>query len=176
MQSKMHVCRYVYIICCYLCSKTRIARQRSSTLVLKMQPVLLNYVALCYVLVFYFRLKRWYCSPCIGGGRRTLKRLRQCAPQVLIRIEKQRHQCIHFLEMFLERRKWLQYGFSFYYGGHANCAVSWMASAITLYSLWNDVHADTKFECYFWSIIMFSGMAVPYCYGPWIGLMCSLVD
>ena len=138
----------------------------------KMGVVFLQYVALCYLLFFYGRWKRWYRGACKGGGRRTLKRLRQCAPQLLRRSEKQYQQCLHFLELWAARRHWLHYGFCYYYGGHARDLVSWTLSAGTLYCLWNDLHAATKVECYFWSGAIFSGMvSEPVWHGHWIGLM-----
>ena len=95
-----------------------------------MEVLLLNYVALCYLLVFYFRCKRWYCTLGTGGGRRTLKRLRQSAPQILVRTEQQRRRCSSYLEMSLHCSR---YGFCYYYGGHANHPFTWVLAASSLY-------------------------------------------
>jgi hypothetical protein len=130
---------------------------------------LLNYVALFFVFLFYFALKRWYRS--LGGtnGRSSLKRLRRCASQVLIRAAR-RHLQFFFLETCYERRHWLQYSFCYYYGGHAANGSTWLMTAGTLYFLWNDMHAGSSAQCYALSIMMFSGIARPWFYGPWMGV------
>ena len=104
-----------------------------------MEVLLLNYVALCYLLVFYFKCKRWYCTLGSGGGRRTLKRLRQSAPQILVRTEQQRHRCISCLEKSLH---FLRYGFCYYYGGHANHLFTWLLAAGSLYCSLDDVSRE----------------------------------
>ena len=139
-----------------------------------MELLLLNYVALFYVLLFYFAFKHWYRSLRAAGGRRSLERLRRCAPQVLVRAARQQLQCELLLEGCFERRNWLQYCFCYYYGGHSSHVSAWLMSAGTLYVLWNDLHAGSIAECYALSIITFSGMAVPWCYGPWMGIVLGL--
>ena len=115
--------------------------------------------------------KRWWYRPlCVGSGRRSLKRMQRCAPQILVRAARTQRQCQLLLENFVQRRHWLQYGFCYYYGGHAKSVSTWMMSAGTLYALWNDVHARSIGECYVWSILSFSGMAAPWCHGPWMGV------
>ena len=141
----------------------------------KMVVVFWQYVFLCYALVLWGQWKRWYRRAYTGGGRRTLKRLRQCAPQLLRRSERQYQQCLHFLELWAARRHWLHYGFCYYYGGHARDVVSWTLAAVTLYCLWNDLHAASKVECHFWSLAIFSGMvSAPVWHGHWIALMFSM--
>ena len=138
----------------------------------QMELFLVNYVALFYVLWLYFMCKRWWHRPLgIGSGRRSLKRMQRCAPQVLVRALRTQRQCELLLENFVQRRHWLQYGFCYYYGGHAQSVSTWLMSAGTLYALWNDVHARSIGECYVWSILSFSGMAAPWCHGPWMGVV-----
>jgi len=134
----------------------------------------LNYVALFYLLLFYFALKRWYRSQGGGGGRRSLKRLRRCAPQILARAARQHKQCQYFLESCLQRRHWLHYSFCYYYGGHAAYGSTWLMTAGTLYALWNDKHAGSSAQCYAFSIMTFSGLARPWFYGPWMGLVLGV--
>ena len=117
------------------------------TLVANMELLLLSYAALFYVLLFYFAWKRWYHSLGAGGGRKSMKRLERCAPQVLVRAARQQRQCQFFLESIVERRHWLHYGFCYYYGGHARQWSSWLLAAGTLYCLWNDVHAASNVQC-----------------------------
>ena len=119
------------------------------TLDAKMELLLLNYVALFYVLLVYFAWKRWYYSLCAGGGRKSIKRLGRCAPQVLVRVARQQRQCQLFLQRCIERRHWLHYCFCYYYGGHARHLSSWLLAAGTLYCLWNDVLRWPLPGCYF---------------------------
>ena len=131
----------------------------------------LNYVALFYVLWLYFAFKRWWYRPLYaGGGRRSLKRLQRCAPQVLVRAARTQRQCQLFLAACFERRQWLQYSFCYYYGGHAKSYSTWLMAAGTLYAIWNDLHAPSTGECYAFSIISFSGMAAPWYHGRWMGV------
>jgi len=109
-----------------------------------------------------------------GGGRRSLKRLRRCAPQILARAARQHKQCQYFLESCLQRRHWLHYSFCYYYGGHAASGSSWLMTAGTLYALWNDIHAGSSAQCYALSIMMISGIAGPWCYGPWMGVVLGV--
>jgi hypothetical protein len=139
-----------------------------------MDLLFLNYVALFYVLLFYFACKRWYRSLGVRGGRRSLKRLRRCAPQILVRAARQHLQCQYFLESCFERRHWLQYSFCYYHGGHAASGSAWLMTAGTLYALWNDMHAGSSAQCYALSIITFSGIARPWCYGPWMGVVLGV--
>ena len=98
----------------------------------QMELFLVNYVALFYVLWLYFMCKRWWYRPlCVGSGRRSLKRMQRCAPQVLVRAVKTQRQCELLLGNFVQRRHWLQYGFCYYYGGHAK-------------SVSNDIKIDPK--------------------------------
>ena len=136
----------------------------------QMELFFVNDVALFYVLWLYFACKRRYCTLCARGGRRSLKRLQRCAPQVLVRSARTERQCQLLLDQFVQRRHWLQYGFCYYYGGHANSLSAWLMSAGTLYALWNDLHASSIGECYAWSVITFSGMTAPWCYGRWLGV------
>ncbi len=135
-----------------------------------MELLLLNYVALFYLLLFYHVWKRWYFSSSVGGGRRSLKRLQRCAPQVLVRVARQQQQCQLFLEQCFQRRHWLHYAFCYYYGGHARHVTSWLVSAVTLYCLWNKVHASSESNCYLFSYVAFVSMATPYRCGPYIGM------
>ena len=58
----------------------------------------MNYVALFYVLIIYTAWKRWYHSLPAGGGRKSMKRLQRCAPQVLFRALKNQRYCQHVLQ------------------------------------------------------------------------------
>ena len=139
-----------------------------------MVPLFLNYVALFYLLLFYFALKRWYRSQGGGGGRRSLKRLHRCAPQILARAARQQKQCQYFLEVCLHTRHWLHYSFCYYYGGHAAYGSTWLMTAGTLLALWNVKHAGSSAQCYALSIMTFSGLARPWIYGPWMGLVLGV--
>jgi len=139
-----------------------------------MELLLLQYMSLFYVVLFYSVWKRWHRSLSVGGGHKTMKRLRRCAPQVLVRAARQQRQCEIFLDSCLQRRQWLHYGFCYYYGGHARHISSWLVAAGTLYCLWNNVHASSASDCYALSVIAFAGMTVPYRYGPYMGMMLAL--
>ena len=139
-----------------------------------MQLFLLHYAALFYVIYFYFAWKRWYCTLNTGGGRKAINRLRRCAPQVLVRAAQQQRRCELFLESCIGRRHWLQYGFCYYYGGHARHVSSWLIAAGTLYCLWNNVHAPTPAQCYVFSGMAFAGMAEPHVYGPHMGMILAV--
>ena len=145
-----------------------------STIVAQMELLLVNYVALFYILWSYFACKRWYCSLRARGGRRSLKRLQRCAPQILVRAARIERQCQLILEKCVQQRHWLQYSFCYYYGGHANSVPAWLMSAGTLYALWNDLHVSSIGECYALSIITFSGMAALWCHGPWMGVVLGV--
>ena len=117
--------------CIVLAQSLRLQGNAVPKVFARMELLLLNYVALCYLLVLYFRCKRWYRTLGIGAGRRTLKSLRLSAPQILVRTEQQRRRCSLYLEMSLHC---LRYGFCYYYGGHAKHPFSWLLSAGTMYS------------------------------------------
>ena len=140
-----------------------------------MRLLLLQCVALLYVLVFYFRFKRWYRCSQSTCGRRRLRRLQRCAPQILLRAAHQQRQCLLLWVSCLERRQWLLYTFCYYYGGHAASTPAWLLAASTLYCLWNDMHASSIAACHVGSVIAFSSMARPFYYGPWMGLILGML-
>ncbi len=133
----------------------------------------MNYVVLFYAVLFYRVWRRWYLSSTVGGGRRTVKRLQRCAPQILVRVARQQRRCLIVLEQCLQRRHWLHYGFCYYYGGHARHVSSWLVAAGTLYCVWNNVHASSEGDCYVLSVTAFAGMAAPYRYGPYMGMVLA---
>ena len=63
-----------------------------------MELIFLNYVALFYVLIIYTAWKRWYHSSRAGGGRKSMKRLERCAPQVLFRALRNQQYCENILQ------------------------------------------------------------------------------
>ena len=74
----------------------------------------------------------------------------------------------------MERRQWLHFGFSYYYGVHARYLSSWLLSAVTLYCLWNNVHAPCQVKCYILSAFTFTSMGIPYSRGPYVGLLLAV--
>lgn len=79
-----------------------------------------------------------------------------------------------YVEICIKRQHWLHYCFSYYYGGHAKYASSWVLAAGAVYCLWNDIHGASDVQCYALSAITFVGMAVPYQCGPFMGLLLAV--
>jgi len=136
----------------------------------------LAYVALFYVLFFYGAFKRWLCRKTLSGGRRSCKRLARCQPQVLVRACRQHAQCVAVLQNIFDRRHCMQYCFCYYYGGHASTVSAWLFSAVSIYSLSNNLHAASAGQCFGLSVISLVGMSLPFRYGPLMGvtLACAL--
>ena len=134
-----HVGGALFIVLCCITLVFEVAQVSLGHMLAGMELLIVNYVALFYVLLIYTSWKRWYYSLCTGGGRRSLKRLKRCAPQVLVRVARQQQQCELLLQSCVERQHWLHYCFCYYYGGHAKYALSWVMAAGSLYCLWNDV-------------------------------------
>ena len=101
-----------------------------------MQLFLLYYVSLLYLLVFYRYWRRWAFRRRGKTGRKSLKRLRQCAPQILFRIDRQHRQCQQFCH---GRYQCILYCFCFYYGIHSQHLSAWLLAASSLHFMWNDV-------------------------------------
>ena len=101
-----------------------------------MQLFLLYYVSLLYLLVFYRYWRRWALRRRGKIGRKSLKRLRQCAPQILFRIDRQHRQCQQFCH---GRYQCILYCFCFYYGIHSQHLSAWLLAASSLHFMWNDV-------------------------------------
>ena len=123
-----------------------------------MQLFLLYYVSLLYLLVFYKYWRRWALRRRGKTGRKSLKRLRQCAPQILFRIDRQHRQCQQFCH---GRYQCILYCFCFYYGIHSQHLSAWLLAASSLHFMWNDVisviSSGTFFCLEFWSRIVIYG-------------------
>ena len=130
---------------------------------------LLLYVALLYILPLY---KVWKSQPRRPGrmGKRTLKRLRVCAPQCL---ERQRRLMITVVVATAVVRDVLQYGFCYYYGIHAVHWSTWCLAAAAIQLKHNDWHASTPAQCYLLSFVTLVSMGRGHSFGPMLGAVVT---
>ncbi len=111
---------------------------------LPLQFLLPLLASLLYFLVFLRVWRKSLASRRQGMGKRSLKRLQRCAPQVLHRLQRKRRH-VSVATEYAQKLTWCGYFLRF--GCAATSLNAWMTSAYALQLLWWEVHARTPSEC-----------------------------
>ena len=140
-----------------------------------------HFVALFYMLMFYLRWKRSRQKGSHCLGRKGLKRLERCAPQVLGRACRRQHLIASW-----EHRAGcaLHYCFCIVYGARSGNIVSLLCATTCICFKWKNLHASPPLRCRMLSVSVFIfiaqesriGLCAALLLGLWLPVVppCSL--